>query len=158
MNTPRRQCLTALSSLVAGLASAPRLQAGETVAQVRISPAQTPVAQQALSAEWLRIETPMNGNLLAAVARPKGKGPFPALLVAHGSHGFAREYVVLAREISTQGFMVVVACWLRGGIPDGGDVSEPIDCPEARATTIRRACIAESSSTGHSTTTRCAAS
>lgn len=89
------------------------------------------MAQQALPVEWLRIETPLNGNLLAAVARPKGKGPFPALLIAHGSHGFAREYVFLAREISAQGFLVVAACWFRGGIPDGGDVSEAIDCPEA---------------------------
>jgi hypothetical protein len=38
------------------------------------------------------------GVILVAVARPSGEGPFPTILLLHGSHGFAQEYVRLAQD------------------------------------------------------------
>jgi dienelactone hydrolase len=100
--------------------------------EVRVSPTAAPADLRALPIEWLNIEATTSGTLVAAVARPQGKGPFPALLIVHGSHGFAPEYVGLAREIAAQGFIVVSACWFQGAAPGEGDVSAPIDCPQAQ--------------------------
>lgn len=80
----------------------------------------------------LRVETATSGTLIAAIARPEGKGPFPAVLLVHGSHGFAREYIGLAREIAAQGFSAVAACWFQGAAPGRSDVSAPIDWPQAQ--------------------------
>lgn len=98
----------------------------------RVSKTDAPSGLESVALDWIQVDTPANGTLLAAISLPKGHGPFPAVLIVHGSHGFAREYLHLAREISTQGFIAIAACWFRGGIADGGDVSEPIDCPGAR--------------------------
>src|SRR5262245_54418416 len=48
--------------------------------------------------EWVRVPAP-GGTLTAAVARPPGAGPFPVLVILHGTHGFAREYVRLAQDL-----------------------------------------------------------
>jgi dienelactone hydrolase len=90
-----------------------------------------PPGLAAMDVEWKRIETTRSGAMLAAVAKPRGTGPFPTLVLVHGSHGFAREYVHLAREIASQGFLVVAACWFRGGERGNGAVSVPIECPDA---------------------------
>lgn len=69
--------------------------------------------------------------MLAAVVRPHTKGPYPVVIVLHGTHGFAREYVSLALEISASGFLAVAPCWFKGGDPGNRVVSPPIDCPDA---------------------------
>ena len=96
-----------------------------------VADVEAPPGLGAMDVEWKRIETTRSGAMLAAIAKPRGTGPFPTLVLVHGSHGFAREYVHLAREIASQGFLVVAACWFRGGERGDGAVSEPIDCPDA---------------------------
>lgn len=80
--------------------------------------------------------------MLAAVARPSGAGPFPVVLVLHGTHGFARQYVQLAQDLARGGFLAVAGCWFSGaenpnnprGVAGSGAgvnaVSPPIPCPE----------------------------
>ena len=68
--------------------------------------------------------------MLAAVARPQGVGPFPAVVVLHGSHGFAREYVQLAQDLTTDGVVAVAACWFSGRVGAGARFITPIDCPD----------------------------
>jgi dienelactone hydrolase len=80
--------------------------------------------------------------MLAAVARPSGAGPFPVVLVLHGTHGFARQYVQLAQDLARAGFLAVAGCWFSGaanpnnprstpGSEAGANaVSPPIPCPE----------------------------
>jgi carboxymethylenebutenolidase len=68
--------------------------------------------------------------MLAAVARPAGAGPFPTVLVLHGTHGFARQYVDWAVALARGGFLAVAACWFSGG--GGPTLHEvtPIPCPD----------------------------
>jgi dienelactone hydrolase len=81
--------------------------------------------------QWVKIATPSVGVMLAAVARPQGAGPFPAILILHGSHGFARQYVQLAQAMARGGMLAVAACWFAGGRGAGSRFITPIECPEA---------------------------
>jgi dienelactone hydrolase len=69
--------------------------------------------------------------MLAAVARPSGAGPFPVVVVLHGTHGFAREYVQLAEALARGGVLAVAPCWFTGGGGDGARFVSPIPCPDA---------------------------
>jgi dienelactone hydrolase len=71
------------------------------------------------------------GVMLAAVAQPSGAGPFPTVLLLHGSHGFAQEYVRLARDLADGGLLAMAACWFQGGGGAGARFITPISCPEA---------------------------
>jgi hypothetical protein len=83
--------------------------------------------------EWVQLPAP-GGTLTAAVARPTGTGPVPVLVVLHGTHGFAREYVRLAQDLAREGRVVAVAgCWFAGGQGAGRKLVTPIDCPDAPA-------------------------
>jgi dienelactone hydrolase len=91
-----------------------------------------PAGSEGLHAQWIAISTSGSGVMVAAVARPPGKGPFPAIILLHGSHGFAREYVGLAEELSHAGVLALAPCWFSGGGGAGADsVSAPIACPGA---------------------------
>lgn len=81
--------------------------------------------------EWLQVAVPGLGVMRAAVARPQGTGPFPALVILHGSHGFARQYVELARDMARSGMVVVAPCWFTGGGGAGSRFVTPIECPAA---------------------------
>jgi dipeptidyl aminopeptidase/acylaminoacyl peptidase len=65
------------------------------------------------------------------VARPRGAGPFPTVVLLHGSHGFAHEYVRLAQDLAGGGVLAVAACWFRGSAGSGARFVTPIGCPEA---------------------------
>jgi dienelactone hydrolase len=82
------------------------------------------------SVEWMEVITD-SGVLRAAVARPLGPGPFPALIILHGTHGFAAEYVQLAREVAKNGVLGVAACWFQGRRGAGTQFVTPIECPAA---------------------------
>ena len=78
------------------------------------------------------IEVPTDGGLLhAAVATPRGTGPFPAVIILHGTHGFAEEYVELARRIAKNGSVGIAACWFAGRQGAGVRFITPIDCKDA---------------------------
>src|SRR5690349_17161188 len=101
------------------------------MASATISPTNTPVGAEHLAASWIRVAIPDLGDTIAAVARPPGAGPFPAVLLLHGSHGFAEEYVGLAQELATRGLLGIAACWFREGVGDGRRFIAPIDWPHA---------------------------
>jgi hypothetical protein len=93
------------------------LAATPAAAQTPTSP---PPGANGLPVEWIRVSAPSGAAIVAAIARPSGRGPFPTVLVLHGTHGFAREYVQLARELAGRRFPV------RGGVlvPGGGGVRQ----------------------------------
>lgn len=49
-----------------------------------------PAGTEALAVQWVQVTVPDGGGILMAVARPTGAGPFPTVLLLHGSHGFAQ--------------------------------------------------------------------
>jgi dienelactone hydrolase len=100
--------------------------------QVAFSKAQPPSGVEAAAVNWVTITSPKLGVILAAVAKPPGPGPFTTVVILHGSHGFAREYVQLATAMADRGVQAIAACWFSGS--SGGSGSRfvtPIACPEA---------------------------
>src|SRR5262249_1976003 len=69
------------------------------------------------------------GAMLAAVARPVGDGPFPLIVILHGSHGFGQQYLQLASDLAAGGFVAVAGCWFAGQA--AAAQSPLIDCPQA---------------------------
>jgi dienelactone hydrolase len=89
-----------------------------------------------LAVEWVKIAVPGPAAVLAAVAQPSGAGPFPVVILLHGTHGFAREYVELAQAFARSGFLAIAACWFQGGGGPGAQFVAPIACPEAPPLTL----------------------
>ena len=79
----------------------------------------------------MQARAPDLGVMLIAIARPTGEGPFPTVIVLHGTHGFAREYVQLARALAKEGVLAVVPCWFSGGGGSGARFVTPIPCTGA---------------------------
>ena len=96
-----------------------------------VSEASTPPGTETLSVQWVQVAAPGVGNMLAAVARPSGDGPFPSVLLLHGSHGFAQEYVQLAQALAEAGLLSMASSWFQGGSGAGVRFITPISCPEA---------------------------
>ena len=96
-----------------------------------VSVANAPFGAERLAADWISVNVPGLGVSLAAVTRPTGAGPWPAVLLLHGSHGFAQEYVKLANDLSRGGLLGVAACWFEGGSGEGTRFISPIACPDA---------------------------
>jgi dienelactone hydrolase len=116
-------------SLLCLLASALTAKEDSRTAITKVS---SPAGTGDLQAQWIEISTRESGVMRAAVFRPPGKGPFPLVVLLHGSHGFAREYLVLAEELSRAGVLSIAPCWFSGGAGAGaGAVSAPISCPHA---------------------------
>lgn len=82
------------------------------------------------SISWLRVPTD-SGVVHAAIAIPKGTGTFPAIIILHGTHGFAEEYLKLARRMAENGIVGIAACWFAGRKGEGTRFITPIDFPDA---------------------------
>jgi carboxymethylenebutenolidase len=104
---------------------------GQAVVKREFVEARPPDGAETLPVRWITVATPDRHMMLAAVARPDGAGPFPAVVVLHGSHGFARQYVQLAQDLSKGGVIGVAACWFSGGVGAGRRFVAPISCPDA---------------------------
>lgn len=82
------------------------------------------------SVTWISVATD-SGIVHAAVAVPDGKAPFPAIIILHGTHGFAQEYVELARSFAKKGFVGIAVCWFTGGKGAGERFITPIEFKDA---------------------------
>lgn len=100
-----------------------------------VSATDAPAGTETLAVEWIRVTVPDLGVMLAAVARPAGAGPFPSVILLHGTHGFAQQYVQWARDLARGGVLAVAACWFSGGGGPGFEFVTPIACPDAPALT-----------------------
>src|SRR5262252_4170411 len=88
-----------------------------------------PAGATARGMDWIRVAAPDGGVMLAAITHPTGSGRFPAMLILHGTHGFAQQYVDLAQEFARQGVVGIAACWFAGSRGAGTRFVTPIDCP-----------------------------
>jgi dienelactone hydrolase len=93
-------------------------------------PTTAPRGTEDLALQWFTLTGPQH-TMLAAVARPEGPGPFPAVILLHGTHGFAREYVQLARDLARGGRIAIAVCWFAGGSGAGTRFVTPVACPDA---------------------------
>jgi dienelactone hydrolase len=64
-----------------------------------------PAGTETLPVKWISVGAPDLGVMRAAVATPSGTGPFPVVLLLHGTHGFARPYGEWASGLSRAGFV-----------------------------------------------------
>lgn len=110
--------------------STPTVRGGLRMPPV-VSAADPPAGTDTLGVQWVKVAAPGLGVMLAAVARPPGAGPFPTVILLHGSHGFAQEYVQLARDFARGGLLAVAPCWFSGGRGAGSRFITPIGCPDA---------------------------
>jgi len=86
---------------------------------------------ETLPVKWVRVPVPSLGVITAAIARSPGTAPFPAVVLLHGTHGFARQYVEWDNDLARGGFVAMVGCWFSGGGGAGAnEVAPPIPCPE----------------------------
>ena len=79
---------------------------------------------------WIHVRTD-SGVVHAAVAVPKGSGPFPAVVILHGTHGFAQEYINIARRLADSGVVGVAVCWFGGRKGVGERFITPINFADA---------------------------
>jgi hypothetical protein len=87
--------------------------------------------REPLPAQWVDVPAPGLGVMPAAVVQPPGAGPFPVVLLLHGTHGFAQQYVQLAQDLARGGLLAVAAGWFAGGSGAGSRFVTPIACPDA---------------------------
>lgn len=108
-------------------------QSNAELSEPVVTEVEAPPGAEVPDVQWVQIAVSGCGVMLAAVARPPGSGPFPAVLLLHGTHGFAQEYVHLARGLAAGGLLAMATCWFEGGSGAGSRFVTPIGCPEAPA-------------------------
>lgn len=88
---------------------------------VLVSLLATPVGAQAQSGpQWIDVEGADGAKLRAALYRPAGNGPFPVVVILHGSAGGRQQLVDWGADFAHAGFVTLVGCWLVGFIcPQG---------------------------------------
>jgi len=123
--------LATVATLVSPVWQASTQTTHRGVKQPPIVATDAPAGTETFAVKWIRVAVPDRGVVLAAVARPSGSGPFPVVILLHGTHGFAREYVQLAQDLARGGLLAVAACWFSGGSGGGLRFVTPIACPEA---------------------------
>lgn len=109
-----------------------------SIASAETVPMEPPAGTADLGVRWMQVKVADLGVIPLAIAHPAGKGPFPTVIILHGSHGFAREYVQLARSFAKEGVLAVAPCWFTGGGGAGGRFVTPIACtgPPAISTAV----------------------
>jgi dienelactone hydrolase len=74
------------------------------------TPIDPPAGIEAPGADWILVDAPDGGKLVAAVYRPTGPGPFPIVVVYHGGSGLAG-FPPIADFFARAGFLSVAGCW-----------------------------------------------
>jgi dienelactone hydrolase len=95
-----------------------------------VTETEAPAGTEGLPVKWINVGLTDRGAMRAAVARPSGSGLSPAVLVLHGTHGFARQYVEWANDLARNGFVAIAACWFSAGSGAGVNDVTPIPCPD----------------------------
>ena len=102
-----------------------------------LAPIAPPSGVEGFGASWYTVPAADGRTMVLAVydPRPTLDEARPAILVLHGSHGFATAYLQIAHDLAEQtGYVVAAGCWFDGIGPDA-DASNvtSIQCPGAPA-------------------------
>lgn len=71
-----------------------------------------------------------DGPILVDLFLPAGKAKGGVVLL-HGTHGFAKEYLALGQSLAKSGYAVAVPCWFSPGRGAGLSRITPLECPPA---------------------------
>jgi predicted dienelactone hydrolase len=88
--------------------------AARTASGITWSQTAAPEGIRVPGAEWLKIEGAggSSANIqVAAVFRPNGPGPFPLVVLFHGSNGLTDRLVSIAAQLTAASFIVLAGCW-----------------------------------------------
>lgn len=110
------------ATALAGCQNAPFISPGMSVTR-------GPDAPGASGMFWRTIALTDGAVVQLAIARPQGQGPFPTVILLHGTHGFSQEYLGLAADLSNAGFLAIAPCWFAPGNGAGMSSITPIPCP-----------------------------
>ncbi len=73
------------------------------------------VSQAQSGPQWINVKGPQEAKLRALVFHPPGEGPFPVVVVLHGSpYGLRDEVVDWGPDLTRAGFVTVVGCYFKG--------------------------------------------
>ena len=125
--------LTTATALATAAAAPAEEAPAQEASAAALAPTAAPSGTEGLGASWYTVATPEGRTLLLAIydTRPAPDQAVPAILVLHGTHGFARQYVEIAHDLSEQtGYVVAAGCWF-DGVGQDVDTSDvtPIRCP-----------------------------
>lgn len=130
---------TAVVPATAALATVAPAPTGTVVAASLWSPIPAPSNVDVDGAQWVAIPMPSGRVSRAAVFRPPGPGPFPVVLVLHGTEGFKTKHVQFAKDLASSGLITVAVCWYAGNYagapgnrqnPPLTDAPDGIACPD----------------------------
>jgi carboxymethylenebutenolidase len=83
-------------------------------------------AQSEIDVSQLGIEGPDRAKMTAMVFRPISGGPFPVVVILHGSEGVHQGYVQWAPNFARSGYLTIVGCWF-------GTTAGQYPCPSVPA-------------------------
>ncbi len=72
-----------------------------------------PTVSLAQPLQWIDVEGAAGAKLRAAVFRPSGDGPFPIVMLLHGSEGLSAPVVDWGPDLAHAGFLAVAGCLFR---------------------------------------------
>ncbi len=80
-------------------------------------------------AQWIEVDAPLGYKLNAAVFYPSTQGPFPIVLVLHGTGGFLARDARLGQIFAGAGFLTVAGAWFSGSGESSATYPTPIASP-----------------------------
>ena len=97
------------------------------IAEMKWEEISPPVGVEYEGANWIKIQAPRDRTILAAYFIPEGEGPFPVVVILHGTMGLREIHVQLAQDYAGNGFIAVAGSWFGGHYKYAGGKKPPVE-------------------------------